>query len=536
MLKTRIHLNEPSLDPPSNSKLKYELRIGSLPANLSVDDLARIGTAATNPRPKPSVTTEVGTITLNPIYSSRVANGFKSLIIPDILARKQQKQFVSLMNQVYPGEVILPGLASIGCGYDIFGPYALPSSLKRMLFDVNKMGPLSSIKINNKTYKHWPIVEVFPLSSSLSKVSSGSTYVEYCKSLSVKAGLDANFLGFHAHADMEYSTSETTNWYSAFSNVFDVTTLWKIHIKDVGNLRDYLLDEVKDAIDTWDPDRLFDEFGLFFTTGLEFGGRLNYTSLINMYGLHASMNLDVYSEASYLNAIGINNSVNVTSGFTTYNENSESNIQTWGGDPLKGGGSIVDQASYQAWKDSISKNPIMTNFTLPTTKRPLTPLWTLASDPARQQLIRERMEPYEENISQRFRSENALNPATKRHGDFLITTYTGKRDAAGTDSGIWVNLHGVDRLGQLTQSGFLKHDDDRDNHNKGRADDILFTLPDLGRLTQIDIYHDGKTPSDRGPWWYLDSVEVMCLHNSMKYTAPCNAGFNKETKTFELYL
>ncbi len=536
MLKTRVHLTEPSLDPPSNSKLKYEFRIGSLPANLPVRDLAKIGSTATSPIPRPNVVTEAGNITLNPNYSTRVANGFKSLVIPDIVARRQQKEFMSAMGQAYPGEIILPGLQSIGCGYDIFGPYALPSSLKRMLFDINKMGQLASTKIGTKTYKHWPIVDVISISSSQKKVYMGSTYLEYSKSLSVKAGLDANFLGFHVHADMEYSKSETTNWYYAFSNLFDETTLWKIHLKDSDNLRDYLLDEAKVAIDTWEPDRLFDEFGLFFTTGLEFGGRLNYFSLINLYSLHASTNLDVYSEASYLNAIGVNNSVNTTSAFTHYNQNSESGLQTWGGDPQKGGGSIVDQASYQSWKDSINSNPIMTNFTLPTTKRPLTPIWTLAADSNRQTVLRERMEPYEENISQRFRSENALNPATKKHGDYMITTHTGTINAAGTDSGIWVNLHGVDRLGQLTQSGFLKHDDHRDNHNKGAVDDILFSLPDLGRLTQIEIYHDGKTPSDRGPWWHLDKVGVTCLHNSMQYMAPCNAGFNNETKTFDLYL
>jgi len=548
MPKQKFHINQPDVTYVPRPDVVVARQPVAISSHIRVTDLPRgatridvslpAGTATLAPGISTTLSPEVAVGRVGkPIYRSALHAGTRTMIIGDARGLKDYREFPSKFAARYPGVRPAPGLEVIGCGYNIFGPYAEASALKRRLFDVNKMPPLEQTLIGNNTYNHWPIVTVHGLSSSKRQTIVGETATKYAESLSVSAGLEAGFLGFHAQTEIDFDMSTTRNMYHAFTNVMDITQVFALHLEDRDDLRNFLMDEALNAIDNadgqWPPDRLFDEFGLYFLTGAVMGGRLNHWSYVDTFYLASNTDLRVMAEADCLGIVGGQSSVQSSTSFATYQNYSVSETATSGGDPTKGGGSIVDQDSYQRWKDSVANNPGFLDFTIPSTKKPLTPIWTLATG-ARRAELEARAPEYENNISRQFLDEHAIDPSRKTV-TYVVTTYTGSGDGAGTDAGIWVVLYGVDRLGNAQETPQLKHDDSRDNHNKNAIDPIEFDgLLDVGELTKIKVIHDGRG-EDRGPAWQLEKVEVLCMQNGKLYKAYYNGWLNRNSGVFDLY-
>lgn len=509
MLKHKFHINQPDVSytpRPGTLVARQPIAISS---HIPVTDLDWNSTRIDVSRPTGSVALAPGISTTlspgvtvgkvgKPIFRTALHAGARTMIIGDKRGLKDYREFPSKFAARYAGVHPVPGLEVIGCGYNIFGLYAEASSLKRRLFDVDKMPALEQTRIGNNSYNHWPIVTVHGLSSSKRQTIAGETATKYAESLSISAGLEAGFLGFHAQTEMDFNTSTTRNMYHAFTNVMDTTQVFALHLEDRGDLRTYLTDEALNAIDNtdeqWPPDRLFDEFGLYFLTGAVMGGRLNHWSYVDSFYLVNNTNLRAMAEADFLDIVGGQTGAQSSASFATYQKHSVSETATLGGDPTIGGRSIVDQSSYQRWKDSIADNPGFLDFTIPSTKKPLTPIWTLAAGTRRAEL-EVRASEYENNMTRQFLSEHAIDPSRKTV-TYVVKTYTGSADGAGTDAGIWVVLYGIDRLGSARETPQLKHDDSRDNHNKNAVDSIEFGgLLDVGELTKIKVINDGVVRS-----------------------------------------
>lgn len=463
-------------------------------------------------------------------YLTRPVNGFSHLVIKNKAARKEYSEFRRLFEQQFGPAVPAPGLEVIGCGYDVFGLYADSSSLKGRLFDLSKMGPLVQTKIGAKTYNHWPIVTVHPLASSVPCVVTGSTFLEYTQELSVSAEVSGTFKGFHAQAEGDYSRAQTKSQYNAFTNVFDVTSVFAIHLMDRNDLRDFLTPRALEAIDNWDPDRLFDEFGLRFLTGAIIGGRLNHWSVVDTFYLDSQTDLEAMAEADYLFVVGASSYYHSTSGFKAYQAYSQSETATLGGDPSLGGKSIHDDESYQRWKDSVPENPFFIDFTRPTVKTPLTPIWTLALGARRAEL--EAREPdYIREIVAQFESEHAID-MTRKVRTYCVTTHTGSGDSDGTPGKVYVNLKGRDRFGNQYESGRLHHRVPGGRHRKGAVDPVSFSVVDLGELTKISVTHENDGEKNG---WGIDLIEVLCQQNGKKYCAPCYTWLEAQVADFDLH-
>lgn len=549
MLKQKFHINQPDVTYTPRPGVPVARQPVAISADIPVTDLDWDATRIDVLRPTGTVTLAPGiSTTVNPqvavgkvgkpIFRTALHAGARTMIISDTRGLQDYREFPSRFAARYASVRPVPGLEVIGCGYNIFGLYAEASSLKRRLFDVDKMPGLEQTRIGNTSYNHWPIVTVHGLSSSKRQTIVGETATKYAESLSISTGLEAGFLGFHAQTEMDFNTSTTRNMYHAFTNVMDTTQVFALHLEDRNDLRTYLTDEALNAIDNpdgqWLPDRLFDEFGLYFLTGAVMGGRLNHWSYVDTFYLASNTDLRAMAEADFRDIVGGQTGVQSSSSFATYQKHSVSETATLGGDPTIGGRSIVDQSSYQRWKDSIANNPGFLDFTIPSTKKPLTPIWTLATGTRRVEL-EARASEYENNITRQFMGEHAIDPSRKTV-TYVVKTYTGSADGAGTDAGIWVVLYGVDRLGNAHETRQLKHDDSRDNHNKNAVDSIEFAgLLDVGELTKIKVIHDGRG-ENRGSSWQLKKIEVLCPENGRLYKANYNGWLNRNAGVFDLYL
>jgi len=467
-------------------------------------------------------------------YCTRVKDGLSYLVIKDTRAREEYVLFRKLFRNHYGNVIPAPGLEAIGCGFDVFGDYACAASLKRRLFDIGKLGPLTQTTIGNQTYNHWPIVTVHPLSQSECRVIVGSNFMEYTESLSASGGMGGGFKGFHAQAEVEFSTSQTQSRYSAFTNVIDVTRVFAMHLMDMNNLRDFLAPDVLVAIDnadgSWSPERLFDEFGLYFLTGAIIGGRLNHWSVVDTFYLRTDMDLAAMAEADFLGLIGGSSDLHSSSSFTAYQSHSVSETTTEGGKQSLGGESITDQASYQHWKDTIPEEPYFIEFTRPTTKKPLTPIWNLAVGPRRGEL--EAAAPaYISNIVAQFEARHVID-MTRRVLTYWVTTHTGSGDADGTPGNIYVKLRGRDRFGNVYESQKLHHKVSGGRHRKGAVNPVRFALPDLGELVEITVSHENVGDPNG---WGVHLIEVLCEQNGKKCCASCYTWLSGNSATFSLY-
>lgn len=472
-----------------------------------------------------------------PLFRTALHNGERTMVINDRRALEDYRQFSAQFAARYAGAQALRGLEVIGCGYNVFGTYAEAAALKGRLFDVNKMPALQETQVGATKYIHWPIVTVHEMTDSKRQVVFGETAIKYARQLAVSAGLEGFWDGFHAQVEMDYLYAERRDMYSAFVNVMDTTPTYAIHLDDTDTLRECLSDEAQSAINNtngnWPPERLFDRFGIYYLTGIVMGGRMSRHTLVNTFYLSSSTDIRATAEADFMFLFGADTTVMSRMQLEMRRRWWESTIVTTGGDKTKGGGSIVDQQTYQEWKNTIPANPGFTDFTIPLTKQPLTPIWTLAATEARRAELMAGAQSFAEKIRRQFEEENAIDPTTRRAVDYIVTTFTGSGTGAGTDNNIWVELEGVDRIGNHNKSPRMKHDGPGDEHNKSAVDAIGFGgLPDLGELTRITV--TSNPSGDRGGWM-LNKVEVLCSQNGKLYKAFCNdAWLDNGSATFDL--
>jgi hypothetical protein len=466
-----------------------------------------------------------------PAFRTAVQDGKAQMLIPQGVVRTQLAAQHTALTAATTS--VLPGLEVIGCGYNVFGMQAEPSCLKRPLLDPQKVQPSAAASVGGRTYQHYPITTVHALSGSRRSTVHGVTLSEHSQELSTRAGLSGGFLGFHAQAEVAVKTVESETYYSEFTDVCETIWLWDIML-NTGNLRQYVLAEALQAIDTWTPENLFDEFGLYFLTGIVIGGRINYVSSTDTFHIQSQTNIAMAAEASYLGFVtGSVASSNQTS-VSSFNQYSRTVLTTIGGDPTKGGTSINDPAGYQAFKDSVGVAPVLVDFTLPSTKQPLKPIWDLVdpATPARRDALIAASTPYAARMKEAYGSIYTITGGP-RLVSYLVTTKTSnEKDSCGTDSNVYVRLIGVDRFGHPTESGQLKHDDGRNNHERGMTDIIAFDLvPDVGSLTNIGVDHDGTRDA---PAWRLESIAVDVPHLGMKYGMRCDRWFDGNSAVIQL--
>jgi hypothetical protein len=84
---------------------------------------------------------------------------------------------------------------------------------------------------------------------------------------------------------------------------------------------------------------------------------------------------------------------------------------------------------------------------------------------------------------------------------YAVEVRTGKRDYAGTDAKVYIQL-----IGARGTTPEMRLDNPEDNFEKGKLDKFRLQADDVGWIDSIRIFHDN---SNKNPGWYLDYVNVI---------------------------
>jgi len=97
---------------------------------------------------------------------------------------------------------------------------------------------------------------------------------------------------------------------------------------------------------------------------------------------------------------------------------------------------------------------------------------------------------------------------------WIVSVKTGDRDDAGTDASVYIRLHG-----EIGHTPATELDTSADDFLRNKVDTFTITLPDVGTLTSLDVWHDN---SGSGPGWYLDEITLNEKYSTVSYLFPCH--------------
>ncbi|GLC44364.1 hypothetical protein PLESTF_000049800 [Pleodorina starrii] len=103
--------------------------------------------------------------------------------------------------------------------------------------------------------------------------------------------------------------------------------------------------------------------------------------------------------------------------------------------------------------------------------------------------------------------------------EYRITTYTSDIRGAGTDSNVFIELHGDQ--GSVGQS---RLETAANNFERGQVDNFIVKATNIGELQRVVIWHDN---SGLGSDWHLQQVEVFSGATQKSYFFPCNDWLRK---------
>jgi PLAT/LH2 domain/MAC/Perforin domain len=440
--------------------------------------------------------------------------GLKSIVISDPQVRKQLQQFkVSFPAQ--PQKTMLPGLEYIGCGYNVFGRLSEPSGVKQRMLDFSKVSVMKEITLGDgKKYIYPNVITAHNLNHAQVNTYSGETATKYVEDLSVAAGVSGGFMGFQAEVSTQYSYSEITSYYSAFTFVQQLIESFNLMLNGSGTeLRSYLVPDALAALDNYpyksldgkDLRSFFHKYGLYLLKGYAMGSRIHYTSVTDMFKYASKMDLEVIAKASFLSLIGGSIDVETRRAVDIFNKSSQTTWESFGGDEALGItlANFPSETNYKNWIATVKANPQMVAFTDVNTCNPLLPVWELTKNAQRRQIVMDAAKRYIEDIIVPQIDWTVGNP--DRQVKYAVKIHTANMNNAGTDAVIEIRLKGKDRFERPYATDWRNFSAAGDKMEQNHTDIELYYAKDLGDLKMIEIRNRG---GGSAPGCYLDTIEV----------------------------
>ncbi|KAI0696461.1 MAC/Perforin domain-containing protein [Cytidiella melzeri] len=257
----------------------------------------------------------------------------------------------------------IPGLYSLGSTYNVLnGKYADSRSTMQQVVDWTKSAPRTQ-EFGGKEYSVPRAVNFARLTTADYRSSYGKTTSEYSKSLSAHAGLEASFPGFSASASADYSESQRENLSHAFTRVTYAVTHYILSLPPAGQIKSLLKPWFVNDLDNMEPIELYKVYGTHLLRSLTVGGRATFLFSTDTRTYHSETSLEVAAKlsASYLVASGsVEMSLSQKQAMESFNESSETSINTKGGDPSFGNEHFLKNV--QEWAKSIIEYPEFVDF------------------------------------------------------------------------------------------------------------------------------------------------------------------------------
>lgn len=281
----------------------------------------------------------------------------------------------------------LVGIRILGHGYDVFGQYAAPVSVKiGKIFNLPDDG---MVQYKGTTYALPQIVTFVQDDSTELRAAYGQNLSSFLDQFKISGSVGAPVYYFLASLSTDFGiTTATTNTY-CYSKVMQVVHKYILSLPDPSSpqLRTLLNPQFQKDLRSMDPNQLFDIYGAYYIQKMVMGARLCLTSTTKINTSTIKIDISNAAKATLTDGLGISIGLSNQSEKETYLKNSEINMVAFGGDPQYGSSIFsVDDGSYSQdnylkWLASINGN---LNINFDPNGNSLVPIWKLCDDPARQ--------------------------------------------------------------------------------------------------------------------------------------------------------
>lgn len=294
---------------------------------------------------------------------------------------------VHFLSTVGTDEPLLPGSDIIGLGYDINGEFArTESTLGQGLFDLPATD-YNTLKIGDKVYRYNKLLGVQTTFRSNFDLCKGETIESYREQLGQSVGVSGKYKLFSASLNTTFTSTSLSHEETFYTSVREIHRLWQINLPYPEQLREYLKQEVKSAIDNADiaPDDVFDRFGAYYVGEAVVGGRLDYNSATKTLRTSKKYDISVTAKASYQALVGeisVDSQSELGKAIENFQSLSEISLQTVGGKPGQASKIFHDDEKHSAfseWSDSLLDYAVFMDFTTES----LVPIWSLVTDKTR---------------------------------------------------------------------------------------------------------------------------------------------------------
>jgi hypothetical protein len=274
----------------------------------------------------------------------------------------------------------ITGYNVLGYGTDAFGEFASSQNLLGQVLDIDKLNQDSMLDLDTNVQE----AEFYSL--------SGKTIHEYASSFGVSVGFEGQYKFFSGSITSTFSKDQYTSTAHSFVTIMD--RIWKHSLKikneywDANDLRGYLTDNAKNAINNDDFSQLFQKFGTHVMVGVYIGARLDYNLSIKITEQSDKEHLETYAKVAFKSSFAsaaLSASMDKTTEerMSTYGKTESSSVK--GGNVQWAGDCKGEQCDgmYREWLNSIDDFPVWCGYI----KDALIPIWEFADTADRRDAI-----------------------------------------------------------------------------------------------------------------------------------------------------
>ena len=268
------------------------------------------------------------------------------------------------------GQTQVSGVDYLGKGYDVFGKYADPSSVKERLLSISNTDYISINTINSKRVE---------------KVS-GKDLREMSNQFAAKLKLGVGAFFFKGGIETSFAQESSSREAVIYSSIIDVSS--QHHIKfdiepkiaaEMKTLRSFLLPRAKERLNSkeYTPEDLFKIYGTHYLFSIDVGGSARYNTITRKTEQDSKETIAAAIEAEYKIFSG-GASTELTSSQKSIVSQTKKNLYAIGGNSefLH---DINDKVAYKNWVKGIPTKSVLCGFN----ESSLRPIWELCENPER---------------------------------------------------------------------------------------------------------------------------------------------------------
>ena len=232
-------------------------------------------------------------------------------------------------------------LSYLGSGYDVCGEYADGVSIKRKIFDLDRVPKKDIRQLSNRRADFFSVV--------------GKTVKEYQKSLSIKAGISGSYGLFSASVEASFNTDELSILESSYVTIELCMRYetWKLQTMDT----DYMYPEVLEDFEEKDGEWLIKNYGGCVVMGMDTGGRWVDNLVVSKLFENSTTEVSVAMEAAYGSLIEGHGSIEISETLKREKSIASRKVNVIGGNPAYAPGDL------EKWQESVERNPALMDFT-----------------------------------------------------------------------------------------------------------------------------------------------------------------------------